>query len=82
MLHEEKNKQSMLEAFEEEQTSKEAQPLGQNVSSFGLNQDLPAVQSHAGPHLPAHIEHGWLLLANTFFRHTLDRKPASSTHRC
>lgn len=43
-------------------TSEEAQPLGQDVGGFGLDQDLPAVQRHAGAHLPAHVEHGRLLL--------------------
>lgn len=42
-------------------TSEEAQPLGQDVGGFGLDQDLPAVQRHAGAHLPAHVEHGRLL---------------------
>ncbi len=45
------------------QTSEEAQPLRQNVGGFGLDQDLPAVQSHTGAHLPAHVKHARLLLA-------------------
>ena len=46
------------------QTSEEAQPFGQNIGGFGLDQDLPAVQSHTGAHLPAHVKHARLLLAN------------------
>lgn len=44
------------------ETSEEAQPLGQDVGGLGLDQDLPAVQRHAGAHLSAHVEHGRLLL--------------------
>lgn len=42
-------------------TSQEAQPFGQDVGGFGLDQDLPAVQRHAGAHLPAHVKHARLL---------------------
>lgn len=42
-------------------TSNEAQPLGQDISGLGLDEDLAAVQSDAGAQLPAHIKHGWFL---------------------
>lgn len=42
-------------------TSNEAQPLGQDVSGLGLDEDLAAVERDAGPQLPAHIKHGWFL---------------------
>lgn len=54
----------MEEALRRTQTSEEAQPLGQDVGGFGLDQDLPAVQRHTGAHLPAHIKHGRLLLTD------------------
>ena len=45
-------------------TSEEAEPLGQDVGSFGLDQNLAAVQRHAGTHLTADIKHGGLLLTH------------------
>lgn len=46
-------------------TSQEAKPLGKNVRGFSLDQNLPAVQSHAGSHLTTHVKHGRLLLSHT-----------------
>lgn len=57
-----------MEALWRMQTSEEAQPLGQDVGGFGLDQDLPAVQSHTGAHLPAHVKHARLLPAEKQFR--------------
>lgn len=42
-------------------TSKEAQPLGQDVCSFGLDEDFAAVEGNTGAHFPADIKHGWFL---------------------
>lgn len=42
-------------------TSDEAQPLGQDICSLGLDEDLAAIQCHAGAQLPAHVKHGWFL---------------------
>lgn len=42
-------------------TSNEAQPLGQYIRSLGLDEDLAAIQCHAGGLLPAHIKHGRFL---------------------
>lgn len=42
-------------------TSNEAQPLGQDVRSLGLDEDLAAIQCHTGAQFPAHIKHGWFL---------------------
>jgi len=42
-------------------TSKEAQPLRQDVCSFGLNEDFAAVEGNAGTQFPADVKHGWFL---------------------
>lgn len=52
----------MEELLGRRQTSEEAQPLGQDLGGFGLDQHLPAVQRHAGAHLSAHVKHGRFLL--------------------
>lgn len=67
-----KNKQlhkEQVKEVERMQTSEEAQPLGQDVSGFGLDQDLPAEQSHTGAHLSAHVKHARLLLLTNYSSH-------------